>query len=219
MPALDHVFVCCSAGGVEAAALARLGLTEGTANTHPGQGTASRRFFFTNAYLELVWVTDADEARGPLAAPTRLWERWSRRAAGACPFALILRPGDSDETREPPFAAWAYHPPYLSPDLAIDVAEGTPLSEPGLFHLAFARRPDQVAAQVRVHRLPLRALTRVSVILTGSQPLSPAAQAVERAGLVSFSRGDAPLMTLGFDGGPGTESADLRPDLPLVLRW
>jgi glyoxalase-like protein len=218
MPALDHVFVCCSVGGEEASVLARLGLVEGTSNTHPGQGTASRRFFFTNAYLELMWVADANEARGPLAAPTRLWERWSRRAVGACPFALVLRPGGGDG-REPPFAAWAYHPLYLPPDLAIHVAEGTPLGEPELFYLAFARRPDQVSVQPLAHRLPLREVTHVSVVLTGSEPLSPAAQAVERAGLVAFSRGDAPLMTLVFDGGAAGGRADLRPDLPLVLRW
>ena len=56
---LDHVFVCCSAGGPEADALRRAGLSEGSPNTHPGQGTECRRFFFSNAYLELLWVSDA----------------------------------------------------------------------------------------------------------------------------------------------------------------
>jgi len=47
--AIDHVFVMCSPGAPEAAALIRAGLTEGSANTHPGQGTANRRFFFRDA--------------------------------------------------------------------------------------------------------------------------------------------------------------------------
>ena len=62
---LDHVFVMCDVGAPEAAALHALGLREGSPNTHPGQGTACRRFFFGNAYLELVWVTDAAEAQAP----------------------------------------------------------------------------------------------------------------------------------------------------------
>ncbi len=218
MPALDHVFVCCSVGGHEAAALARLGLTEGTPNTHPGQGTASRRFFFTNAYLELFWVADASEARGPLAAPTRLWERWSQRDAGACPFALVLRPAGEGESG-PPFATWPYHPPYMPPHLAIDVPADTPLTEPALFHIAFARRPDQVGTQPLAHRLGLRKLTGVSIALSGSSPLSAAAEAVERAGLVEFSRGADDLMTLTFDHGAAGGGADLRPDLPLRLEW
>ena len=55
---LDHVFIMCAVGGPEAVALSRLGLKEGSANTHPGQGTASRRFFFRNGYIELLWVCD-----------------------------------------------------------------------------------------------------------------------------------------------------------------
>ncbi|HZM51635.1 MAG TPA: VOC family protein, partial [Vicinamibacteria bacterium] len=103
--ALDHVFVCCAEGAPEAQRLARLGLSEGSFNTHPGQGTASRRFFFANAYLELFWVADAREARSALAAPTRLWPRWSARGAEASPFAIILRPDDGGNAA-PPFASW-----------------------------------------------------------------------------------------------------------------
>jgi hypothetical protein len=61
---IDHVFVCTSINGLEADCLRDLGLREGSSNVHPGQGTANRRFFFTNAMLELLWVTDRAEARG-----------------------------------------------------------------------------------------------------------------------------------------------------------
>ncbi len=47
MPELDHLFLCCSEGAPEAATLVRRGPTEGSSNTHPGQGTANRRFFFS----------------------------------------------------------------------------------------------------------------------------------------------------------------------------
>jgi len=52
---IDHIFICTSFGGTEASSLATLGLTEGASNAHPGQGTACRRFFFANGYLELLW--------------------------------------------------------------------------------------------------------------------------------------------------------------------
>jgi hypothetical protein len=61
MPELDHIYCLCPAEAeVAARALARIGLTEGSRNSHPGQGTACRRFFFENAYLELLWVSDPD---------------------------------------------------------------------------------------------------------------------------------------------------------------
>ena len=52
----DHLFICTSVGAPDAERLVAFGLTEGEPNVHPGQGTACRRFFFRNAYLELLWV-------------------------------------------------------------------------------------------------------------------------------------------------------------------
>ena len=88
---LEHVFILCDEGAPEAEALLRLGLREGSGNTHPGQGTACRRFFFGNAYLELAWVGDPAEAGSELAKPMRLLDRWMLRRAGACPFGVIVR--------------------------------------------------------------------------------------------------------------------------------
>ncbi len=98
---LDHFFVCVSRGGPEAELLRAFGLAEGSPNTHPGQGTANRRFFFHNAFLELVWVEDAAEAASELVARTRLAERWQRRGHGASPFGIGFRPGRGSATETP----------------------------------------------------------------------------------------------------------------------
>src|SRR5687767_10602383 len=111
--ALDHVFVCCSVGGAEAELLKRAGFTEGSPNAHPGQGTTCRRFFFANAYLELLWISDPEEARSETTAPTRLFERWRGRASETSPFGIAVRPVPSETAAPPPFESWAYAPPYL----------------------------------------------------------------------------------------------------------
>lgn len=80
---LDHIFIMCAAGAPEAVALARLGVNEGSGNTHPGQGTACRRFFFQNQYLELVCVCDPDEARNEAIL--------NRRALGRVGRAALIR--------------------------------------------------------------------------------------------------------------------------------
>lgn len=215
---LDHLFVCCAEGAPEAERLTRLGLAEGSPNTHPGQGTACRRFFFENAYIELFWVTDPAEAKAEPAARTRLWSRWSQRAAEASPFAVILRPGSGDGI-DPPFASWAYHPPYLPPHLTIDVAEATPLSEPAFFYLRFARPPGQMQTQPRAHDLGVRRIAAVEIGMPGGAAPCAAARAVQDAGLVRFVDAAHHVMTVTFDDARAGESADLRPDLPLVLRW
>jgi hypothetical protein len=87
-PSLDHVALCCSVGAPAAVALVELGLREGRPNVHYGQGTACRRFFFTNAYLELVWVSEPEMAQSPAVRRTRLWDCWRWRATGASPFGI-----------------------------------------------------------------------------------------------------------------------------------
>jgi hypothetical protein len=138
---LDHVFLCTSPDAPEAGCLSAFGLTEGTPNVHPGQGTASRRFFFWNAYLELLWVSNPVEAQSETTRPTRLWERWQGKDQGTCPFGIGLRPGVG-ENQKPPFATWEYRPAYLPAPLRIEVGMNCELlTEPFLFFLPFALPP------------------------------------------------------------------------------
>src|SRR5438552_2189888 len=83
---------CAAPGAPAADRLVALGLSEGSGNVHQGQGTANRRFFFRNAMVELIWVSDEREAQSDLVAPLRLWERARYRQTGAAPFGLCLRP-------------------------------------------------------------------------------------------------------------------------------
>jgi hypothetical protein len=209
--------VLCSKGAPEAEALIRLGLSEGSPNTHPGQGTACRRFFFGNAYLELLWVSDAEEAQSPLSRQTRLFERWSARQRGASPFGVVLRPS-SEGSSAPPFPSWPYCPQYLPQNLSFGVAVGTLLSEPELFYFGLPRRAGDKREEAVEQKAPWREVTSVRICVPG--PPTAALQAVEAAGLVSFPTASEALMVLGFaKTAEETGSVDLRPELPLVLRW
>ena len=161
---LDHVFVCCAHGAPEAALLTQRGLLEGSANTHPGQGTANRRFFFSNAYLELLWVSDPAEAQSENVLQTQLWERWSRRGEGACPFGIVFRPR-TDSTGEAPFPCRSYRPPYLPNGLSIEIGRGMPITEPQLFYLPFARQRDPSGREPTTHPAGIDRITRVTVTI------------------------------------------------------
>ena len=217
---LDHVFVCAAVGAPEADALVAAGLTEGASNVHPGQGTACRRFFFRNAYLELLWVHSEAEARSPATAPTRLWQRWRARADGrTCPFGVCLR---APQGEPPPFPSWSYRPQYLPAGMAIPVATNVDAPhEPMLFVVPSAQRPDAAPAertQPLAHANGLRELTRVSLAGAFEAPSEPLA-AVARAGLVELRAAMEPGLVLGFDGEQAGKVLDLRPALPVVLRW
>ena len=165
---LDHVFVCCAVGAPEAEALTRAGLQESSPNTHPGQGTACRRFFFANAYLELLWVSDPAVAQSEVVRPTRLFERWSRRGA-ACPFGIVVRPGEEAVEPRLPFPTWAYRPPYLPPGLAIEVARDTPLDEPAIFYLSFQRGHARTGQESPRHTVPVSELAGVTIARPGGR--------------------------------------------------
>ena len=215
---LDHVFVLCAPGAPEAEALHRFGFREGSSNSHPGQGTACRRFFFRNAYLELLWVEDRTAAQSALTLPTRLFERWASRQAGASPFGVVLRSAGPGAA-EPPFPTWPYRPEYLPPDLAIDVAVGTLLSEPGLYYFRPPRGLGDLAGEPIEHQVPVEEVSAVAIDVPGPAPRTQALRETETAGLVSFPAAPDHVLRLDFGRAQEGKSVDLRPELPLVFRY
>src|SRR5262245_8840884 len=210
---LDHLFLWASVGGPEADRLVAFGLTEGEPNTHPGQGTACRRFFFRNAFLEVVWVEA--QAEGILA--TGLWPRGS----GTSPFGLCLRPVRPG-CGEVPFPAWEYRPPYLPAPLVVHVGQGVPESEPWWFYLSFGRRPDDASwprPQPLDHPAGLGEITAVRLSGPGLANPSEVARAVARSWAVSLAEAPESLAEVTFDGGQQGGKVDFRPWLPLAFLW
>jgi hypothetical protein len=219
---LDHILIYTSDGAPEAVRLAGLGLAEGAANTHPGQGTANRRFFFHNAYLELLWVCAEGEARSEEVRPTRLWDRWSGRGGDACPFGFCFRPGTPNAV-DPPFPAWEYRPSYLPKPLCIHIGSNVDLlTEPMLCYLAFAQRPDrhpQVKREPLEHAAGLCELTRMECVSPHAENASPTLRMAVKAGSIRLRAGTDYLVELGFDGERQGKRADCRPELPVVISW
>lgn len=213
---LDHIFVCVSAGGgPEAKRLVDAGFREGAPNVHPGQGSACRRFFFRNAYLELFWISNETEARSDLVSPVHLWERWRYRETGSSPFGVCVRRRAGAAPDAPlPFATWSYHPPYVPPSFGIDIAERSArLEEPLLFHLPGGTRPDEYPPE---RGQPLDHPCG-AVEITGVRIVSPLS--IEPLDVVSSVPGPEHEAEVTLDGGRAGAVLDCRPDMPLVLRW
>jgi hypothetical protein len=210
---LDHVFVCTAAGGPEAERLIQFGLHEGPANQHPGQGTASRRFAFFNTMIELVWVNNLREVQSQETKRTLLWERWSGRMDGACPFGICMRPADAEETG-PPFASWEYRPAYLTDPLVIHVGEAG-IEEPMWVYLSFLRRAQREQWFVE-HSAGIRAITGLTLTTTMALQ-SDVSQKVIESGILTNRVGDRHLLEIEFDDGRLNERVDFRPHLPFVF--
>lgn len=217
MPVLDHVFIMCDVDTPGATALSHLGLDEMAGNTHPGQGTACRRFSLAEQYLELLWVCDKDEARSDGVRPTQLWERWARRRTGACPFGLVFR-ADASEPSTPPFRTWTYAPRYLPAGLGTEVGCDAPIDGPAFFFVPFVRS-SRGRSPARLGAYTASAVTNVGIGGPGEFPESDVLRWAQEMGLLSFTRPDAFELTLALDNAQTGRRADVRPDLPLVFRW
>ncbi len=215
--ALDHAFIMCSIGAPEGDALIQRGLVEGSRNVHPGQGTANRRFFFENFMLELVWVDKPDEAQSEQTRRTRLWERWvGREDRTTSPFGVLFcAEGDSAESA--PFRTWSYHPTYLPPGDAIEIAEGTRLEEPELFYMPNIRRGRPRRKEPTNHALDIGPILGVAVGLPGVGHLSEAARLAQDAGLLTYLESDRPVLEIRFASASSAD-IDFRPALPLLFR-
>lgn len=205
---IDHIFIRVRPGGPEADLLREFGLTEGSGNVHPGQGTANRRFFFANAFIELLWIANEEEARSPVTSPTMLHERLSLEGS-ASPFGICLRPSSAAEVAD--FETWDYRPAYLPPGMAIGIAANTPLTEPMWF---FVSKGGQWQQPID-HTAGLREITGTKVFSPSQEQASQAAHASG----VTFTHSEQHLLEISYDHEIQGKQKDFRPALPLIFKY
>jgi len=216
--AVDHVFVCTTPRGEAAELLGRAGLVEGTRNRHPGQGTACRRFFFSNAMLELLWLEDEVEARSEQTRVTRLWERFSAAGQTASPFGVILRPAPGTEP-VCPWRSWSYRPQTIA-GLELEIAADTELAEPMWCYAKSGRAPAEwppERLQPLDHPAGVREITRVLIGCPDAKEGS-VTSTMARNRVIALQTGLEHLLELQFDGGCRATTLDFRPALPLIFR-
>jgi len=215
---LDHVVLFSSGDAPEARRLEEIGLQGfGGVTRHGDLGSASTSFFFANlVYLELLWIHDEEAARRnfePLTMNTIPRMRW--RESGASPINLMLRrrqPGGNDP---PPFPVHQLQFGSTSVGFNGEVA-----AEPcyGVVPEEMSFRGFRANIQDLPHSLGVRHLTGVAVTIT-AKSLSPIAQLLMENEIATFEFGAEPLATLTFDNGVQGRSVDVRPTLPLVLKY
>lgn len=99
---LDHVFCMVTNPDQAALRLKDYGWVLDAGQAHRGQGTRNRRLAWREQFFELLWVTDAAEAR---ANPLRLDRRADWITTGASPIGLAFR-GQIDPAHNDEF--WLY---------------------------------------------------------------------------------------------------------------
>jgi hypothetical protein len=210
---LDHVFILVEPEAKVADRLLELGFQEGPRNTHPGQGTANRRFYFANSMLEFLWVRDANEANTGPGKDLRFPER--SQNPHASPFGAIFVPRYDATHQAMPFPGWPYQPDYFPPAKGFHVgANSKNLMEPLCFYFPF-HNPGVPRPQ------PTRNAQTMSeiVISTPSTDTEGVLALVSQADRLSVRSRQEHLMEITLDDHKSGRTEDFRPAMPLILRW
>jgi hypothetical protein len=210
--ALDHFFILTEPGSPQAVLVSGIGLKEGTSNNHPGQGTANRRFFFSNSTLELLYVSDMEEAENGRARRLRFAERVTN--TNASPFGLIVRTVEG--STDIPFPSWKYCPEYFKDDQCFLVGENSDLLEETLCIYMTGNLPDHKSQQHPENAGWTMTELRISVPVT--KP-SSTLEAVAKCKAVTLQLGEPHGMELIFNEEQDGQKKDMRPELPLIVRW
>ncbi|MFK8079511.1 MAG: hypothetical protein AB8B97_04435 [Granulosicoccus sp.] len=208
---LDHVFILTTPGAPAADRLLELGWVEGNANRHPGQGTSNRRFFLPDFTVELLFISDADEAAQGAGNGLRLLAR--SQDDKACPFGVVVRVADGESA--PDFPAWQYVPDYFDGKMCFYVGDNSDrLEEP----LCICMPPSlpQRSPVPEKYQNPTWNLHRLDISLPIETP-SVVLQQFAAMDKVNIVYGEAPRMTLNFNKGAANVMIDLSPELPLVI--
>ena len=209
---LDHFFILTDLGAPHADLLSGIGLTEGPRNDHPGQGTANRRFFFSNTALELLYVNDANKAANGRGSRLRFPER--AQDTKASPLGLIVRA--TNESTDVPFPGWRYCREYFRADQCFHVGENSDLLEEPLCICVPLDMPLP-EAQLRLANRHMT-VTELRLSVPVVRP-SLTLEAVADCEGISLRLNEPHRLELVFNDEEEGKSENMTPNLPLVVRW
>jgi hypothetical protein len=221
---LDHVYVVVPDYQDAARHLGEAGITLDTAfvSRHEGGGTASVSALFENAYLEILWVEPTVSVEEANRSDVEEFVRATAWSEGEpSPFGIGLRrtPGAPDSL---PYSGDRESAEWAEPGTFFFSFHTSSDDEPAVFvvpeYIALTTWIDQARDEdpsLLDHGLGVSQITAV-IIRTGSPPA--AAEEIQ-LGSLEFHPSALPLMELVFDEGHQGATLDLRPGLPMILRY
>jgi hypothetical protein len=226
--ALDHVWIMVAPGAPERGALENAGFRIApTVNRHDGQGTASVTVEFLNGFLELIYLDPTvPVSSGFEAAVAKFQRKTAWRENGSSPFGIGLRRTTSTPATLP-FPTWRITAEWMSGGFMEMLTPRDMANAPSYF---VASHPVDEQANRKLAADPLNGamfrhtngaqlLTSVRVVGPDAADFPPAARYLDEAGVTRFEVGTAWLLDVTLDAGQRAIVRDLRPDLPLIIRY
>lgn len=225
----DHVWIVVTRDAPERVALERAGFKiSPNVNRNDGQGTASVSAEFLNAYIELMWPDPTvSVAQGAERGVEKFKNRMNWRTSGWCPIGIALhRTGPITPL---PFPTWSIAPEWMPKGNAIEILTARDDTkspsfsiEPLLFAVkeeANRKIPETDPKRaVFEHPIGVERVTAIQIIRPKEYQPVAAFTYLEQAGVFKSTKGKEWAIELTFDDSRKSQTQDLRPDLPLVIR-
>ena len=228
---LHHLFAFANVGRQLIPFLRKLGLNCTEPKSNPAQGTVSTLIFFENVYLELFWFDEtSDLAQFDMNAEFNFLDRVDWLETGASPFGFGL----SHTTTNNDNFVTATIEGILETDEAIlseQLLQLCPINvanpeEPICYvvsnYVAIRNRLDRAFAiteQIDPQTMGIRQLTHIKLRVISDRGFhTPLANLVAQ-NFLEIEYRKHPLLELTFDRGNQKKLLDLRPLIPIVLRY
>ena len=212
--------------------LRTLGLNCTEPKKNPAQGTVSTLIFFWNVYLEIFWLEETSHlTQSEMMGEFNLQARVNWIGTGASPFGFGLsystinhdnfvsanseKPISEPLLRFCPINLANPEEPicYLVPDYE---AQRNRLSR----YSAIAQcQRELIAEESRNPGLGLRKLTQAKIRVISDQVITPPLSDLAAQNYLEIEYRKHPLLELTFDNGDRQRLLDLRPLIPIVLRY
>ncbi|BCE01827.1 hypothetical protein TYM08_P1890 [Marinicellulosiphila megalodicopiae] len=208
---LDHFFILTDKPIKAGEVLLEMGLKESVSRNHKGQGTSNRRFEFSNGMLEILYIRDINEANNGPAKNLNLPKRIKNKDAS--PFGLIFR-RRNDNTLNVPFDGWAYQPDFFEAPKAFHIGDNSEnLAEPLCIYLPFI---EPYKAQEKVGTFQTISHIRLTTTIKVQSKTLRFSGSAHKLDIVTENEH---LLELTLDRGKQQLTKDLRPILPLIIKW
>jgi hypothetical protein len=227
----DHLWIVVQPGAPERAALERAGFRlDPAVNRHEGQGTASITAEFQNAFLELIWPDESVPVNPGLERGAEKFRQRSLwRISGWSPIGINLHYAGAAPAPLP-VPVWTISLPWMESGAALTML--MPRDDTRSPAMSIHPRPlpvptDANAQMIRargdaallVHPNGVQRVTHVRLIAPRSyQPIAALIYLREQH-VIELSAGSEWAVELTFDRGAQGKSNDLRPGLPLLIRY
>jgi len=206
---IDHIYIF-SNRGQETDKLVKFGLTEGSGRKHQGIGTANRRVFFTNFYLEILWVQDPKEAQS--VNSLGIWERSNYQTNSYSRFGICLK---NTEDTDSIFAnSMKWQPDFLPQGNSVDIITNEKM--PWIFRFPRNRkRPD--AIEPTYHQAEIQKLTK-AIFHLKTLDFKEVLSNIEENSILEFHQAPEEYLILDFDNERQGKTQKF-PELSLIINY